>query len=128
MDRILHDDFVLVLGDGTVHTKADLVHSARTRHATFEQQDEDPGTRVVRLYGDTAMVSARPLVEGLRRRQGLRLSSLVQRHLYPHLARLALCLCSGGHADPFISPQSRRLRHPTAMGDNRAQRYLWRGS
>jgi ketosteroid isomerase-like protein len=64
MDRILHDDFVLVLGDGTVHTKADLLHSARTRHVTFEQQDEDPGTQVVRLYGDTAMVSARLWLKG----------------------------------------------------------------
>ncbi len=64
MDRILHDDFVLVLGDGTVHTKADLLQSARTRHVTFEQQDEDPGTQVVRLYGDTAMVSARLWLKG----------------------------------------------------------------
>ncbi|NJO31760.1 MAG: nuclear transport factor 2 family protein [Rhodospirillales bacterium] len=64
MDRILHNDFVLVLGDGTVHTKADLLHSARTRHVTFEQQDEDPGTQVVRLYGDTAMVSARLWLKG----------------------------------------------------------------
>jgi ketosteroid isomerase-like protein len=64
MDRILHDDFVLVLGDGTVHTKADLLNSARTRHVTFEQQDEDPGTQVVRLYGDTAMVSARLWLKG----------------------------------------------------------------
>jgi ketosteroid isomerase-like protein len=64
MDRILHDDFVLVLGDGTVHTKADLLRSARTRHVTFEQQDEDPGTQVVRLYGDTAMVSARLWLKG----------------------------------------------------------------
>lgn len=64
MDRILHSDFVLVLGDGTVHTKADLLHSARTRHVIFEQQDEDPGTQVVRLYGDTAMVSARLWLKG----------------------------------------------------------------
>jgi ketosteroid isomerase-like protein len=64
MDRILHDDFVLVLGDGTVHTKADLLRSARTRHVTFEQQDEDPGTQVVRLFGDTAMVSARLWLKG----------------------------------------------------------------
>lgn len=64
MDRILHNDFVLVLGDGTIHTKAKLLHSARTRHVTFEQQDEDPGTQVVRLYGDTAMVSARLWLKG----------------------------------------------------------------
>jgi ketosteroid isomerase-like protein len=64
MDRILHDDFVLVLGDGTVHTKADLLRSARTRHVSFEQQDEDPGTQVVRLYGDTAMISARLWLKG----------------------------------------------------------------
>jgi ketosteroid isomerase-like protein len=64
MDRILHEDFVLVLGDGRLHTKADLLHSARTRHVSFEQQDEDPGTQVVRLYGDTAIVSARLWLKG----------------------------------------------------------------
>jgi ketosteroid isomerase-like protein len=64
MDHILHDDFVLVLGDGTVHTKADLLHSTRTRHVSFEQQDEDAGTQVVRLFGDTAMVSARLWLKG----------------------------------------------------------------
>lgn len=59
MARILHDDFVLVLGDGRTFTREDLLEDARTRRFEFERQDEDPGTQVVRVYGDTAIVTAR---------------------------------------------------------------------
>lgn len=59
MARILHDDFILVLGDGRTYTREDLLESARDRHVEFERQDEDPGTQVVRVYGDTAIVTAR---------------------------------------------------------------------
>lgn len=64
MDHILHDDFTLILGNGTVHTKADLLRSAETRHITFEQQDEDAGTQTVRMFGDTAIVTARLWLKG----------------------------------------------------------------
>ena len=63
MDRILHDDFVLALGDGQTLTKAQLL--ARERHVTYEQQDEDPGTQTVRVYGDTAVVTARLWLKGV---------------------------------------------------------------
>ncbi|GAA0624087.1 hypothetical protein GCM10009422_20450 [Brevundimonas kwangchunensis] len=63
MDRILHEDYVLVLGDGTTLTKAQLLE--RERHITYEQQDEDPGTQVVRVYGDTAVVTARLWLKGV---------------------------------------------------------------
>lgn len=59
MARILHDDFILVLGDGRTCTRDDLLESARDRHFEFERQEEDPGTQVVRIYGDTAIVTAR---------------------------------------------------------------------
>ena len=60
MAQILHEDFVLVLGTGKTYTRADLLESARTRHITYERQDEDPGTQTVRLWGDhTAVVTAR---------------------------------------------------------------------
>lgn len=60
MDRILHDDFVLVLGTGSAFTKKDLLEDARSQNTIYEHQEEDPGTQTVRLYGDsTAVVTAR---------------------------------------------------------------------
>jgi len=59
MDRILLDDFVLVLGSGTVHNKIDLIKSARDKHIAWEQQDEVPGTQTVRVWSDTAVVTAK---------------------------------------------------------------------
>lgn len=60
MAQILHEDFILVLGTGQTYTRKDLLESARTRHITYERQDEDPGTQTVRLFGDnTAVVTAR---------------------------------------------------------------------
>src|SRR5262245_17986344 len=40
MDRILHDDFILVLGNGTVITKADLIKEAKAGSIKYEQQKE----------------------------------------------------------------------------------------
>ena len=56
MDRILADDFVLVTGRGRTYTKADLLKSARNKDAIYEQQDELE--QVVRVWGDTAVVTA----------------------------------------------------------------------
>jgi ketosteroid isomerase-like protein len=64
MDRILLDDFVLVVGNGTVYTKADLLKSARAKDTTYEQQDEEPGTQKVRVWGDTAVVTAKLWLKG----------------------------------------------------------------
>jgi ketosteroid isomerase-like protein len=58
MDQILADDFVLVTGRGKVSSKADLVESARKKEVTYERQDEEPGTQKVRVWGDTAVVTA----------------------------------------------------------------------
>jgi ketosteroid isomerase-like protein len=64
MDRILHDKFTLVLGSGAVYSKADLLDDAKTKRIAYEQQDEDPGTQTVRVWGDTAVVTARLRLKG----------------------------------------------------------------
>src|SRR6185503_15121157 len=64
MDRILADDFVLVLGNGTVHTKAELLEEARSASITWEQQNEIDASQKVRVWGDTAVVTAKLWVKG----------------------------------------------------------------
>ena len=68
MGRILHDDFVLVVGSGKAFTRADLLAEARSGQTTYEQQDEDAGTQVVRVWGDTAVVTARLWIKGADKR------------------------------------------------------------
>lgn len=58
MDQILAEDFALVTGRGKVYDKADLLDSARKKEVTYERQDEEPGTQKVRVWGDTAVVTA----------------------------------------------------------------------
>jgi len=59
MDRILHPDFTLVLGNGKVVSRAELIEDARGKHTEYEKQVEMPGTQTVRLFGkDTAVVTA----------------------------------------------------------------------
>jgi ketosteroid isomerase-like protein len=66
MARILHEDFVLVLGDGKTYTRDDLLGDARNKSIVYERQDEDAGTRTVRVWGDTAVVTARLWLKGTR--------------------------------------------------------------
>ncbi len=56
MDRILADDFILVLGDGRTFTKDDLLASARNKNEIYEYQEDTQQT--VRIWGDTAVVTA----------------------------------------------------------------------
>ena len=58
MDQILADDFVVVNGRGKVSSKAELIESARKKEVAYERQDEEPGTQKVRVWGDTAVVTA----------------------------------------------------------------------
>ena len=58
MDQILADDFVLVNGRGKVSAKADLIESARKKEVAYERQDEESGSQKVRVWGDTAVVTA----------------------------------------------------------------------
>jgi ketosteroid isomerase-like protein len=65
IDEILHDDMVLVIGRGTVVTKRELVDAAKDRTTLWEQQDEEPGSQTVRLFGpDTAVVTAKLWLKG----------------------------------------------------------------
>lgn len=64
IERILHDDMVLVLGDGRTVMRAEIVKAALEKRIAYECQDEDPGTQVVRVWGDTAVVTARLWVKG----------------------------------------------------------------
>lgn len=63
MDRILAPDFVLVLGDGRQYGREDLLAEARRGHIAYTRQEEDPGTQTVRVWGDTAVVTARLWVQ-----------------------------------------------------------------
>lgn len=64
MDRILHPQYALVLGDGKVISREALLTEARAQTTTYEVQDEDPGTQQVRVWGDTAVVTARLRIAG----------------------------------------------------------------
>lgn len=64
MADILLDDFVLVVGNGTTFTKADLIKEAQTRETIYERQEEEPGTQKVRVWGDTAVVTAKLWIKG----------------------------------------------------------------
>ena len=69
MDRILHPDFTLVLGNGNVYSRADLIESARDRHIEYAKQVEMPGTQTVRVFGnDTATVTALLWLKGTRKK------------------------------------------------------------
>ena len=57
MDRILADDFTLVTGSGKTYTKADLLKEARSGRIVYEHQEDSAQT--VRIWGDTAVVTAR---------------------------------------------------------------------
>src|SRR5574341_557797 len=66
MDRILADDFVLVLGNGKTYNKADLLNEARSKSISYEQQVEVENSQKVRVWGDTAIVTAKLWVKGIR--------------------------------------------------------------
>jgi ketosteroid isomerase-like protein len=57
MDRILADDFVLSTGSGKKYTKTDLLSEARSAHIQYEHQEDSEQT--VRVWGDTAVVTAK---------------------------------------------------------------------
>jgi ketosteroid isomerase-like protein len=66
MDRILADDFVLVTGRGKAFTKADLLSEARSASTVYERQEEEAGSQKVRVWGDTAVVTALLWIKGTR--------------------------------------------------------------
>jgi len=62
MDQILADDFVLVTGSGKIYAKADLLREARSGRVLYERQNDSAQT--VRIWGDTAVVTARLSAKG----------------------------------------------------------------
>lgn len=65
--RILADDMILVTGRGKIFTGAQHVAAARNRERTYERQDEEPGSQTVRIWGDTAVVTALLWIKGVAR-------------------------------------------------------------
>jgi ketosteroid isomerase-like protein len=64
MGRILADDFVLVVGTGAVYTKSDVLKEARDRTIAWEHQKEIDDSQKVRVWGDTAVVTAKLWLKG----------------------------------------------------------------
>ena len=64
MGRILANDFVLVIGTGHVYTRADLIGYAKKAGTNWEHQEEIAGSRTVRVWGDTAVVTAKLWIKG----------------------------------------------------------------
>lgn len=67
VDRILADGFVLISGGGQVMSREALIAAVRDGTYQYEQQDEVPGSQTVRVWGDTAVVTALLWLKG---RQG----------------------------------------------------------
>ena len=64
IDAILHPTFFLVLGDGRVVTREQLIDEARSKSIEYDIQDEYPDTQTVRVWGDTAVVTAKLRIKG----------------------------------------------------------------
>ena len=64
MERILGENMILVLGNGVTNTREELLQDARDKAYVYEHQEEDPGSQTVRVWGDTAVVTARLWVKG----------------------------------------------------------------
>jgi ketosteroid isomerase-like protein len=66
IDRILADNFVLVTGFGKVFTKQQTLDEARAHRTTYEHQEDTE--RTVRIWGETAVVTAKLWIKGVRDR------------------------------------------------------------
>ena len=66
MDRILADDFVLETDRGASLTKADLIKEAREKRTIYEHREEEEGTQKVRIWRDTAVVTALLRIKGTK--------------------------------------------------------------
>ena len=66
MEKILHADFVLVLGDGRTQSRAELLEESRSGVFDYEMQDEIANTQTVRVWGDTAVVTALLWLKGTK--------------------------------------------------------------
>jgi uncharacterized protein (TIGR02246 family) len=58
MADILHRDFLLVDGTGKQYSREALLAMARNKAVIYEHQEEEAGSQVVHVFGDTAVVTA----------------------------------------------------------------------
>ena len=65
MDRLLADDFILITGSGKTYNKADLLEEARSGRIVYQHQEDTAQT--VRVWGDTAVVTAKLWEKGTDR-------------------------------------------------------------
>jgi ketosteroid isomerase-like protein len=63
---IHHENMILVLSNGTVVTGKQLEQLARDKTRTFERQVVVDDSRVVRVWGDTAVITAKLWLKGKR--------------------------------------------------------------
>ena len=66
MARIHHENMILVLSNGTVVTGKQLEQAAREKARTYERQVVVDDSRVVRVWGDTAVITAKLWLKGTR--------------------------------------------------------------
>jgi ketosteroid isomerase-like protein len=66
IERIHDENMILVLSNGTVVTGKQLEQRARENTTKFEQQVEVDNSQVVRVWGDTAVVTAKLWLKGTR--------------------------------------------------------------
>ena len=95
------DDFVLDTGRGKSFNKADLLASARNKVAVYEHQEDTNQT--VRVWGDTAVVTALLWIKGTRGERKLWFSDTYVRtqgrlevRVRPSLAAAAVAHEEGG--------------------------------
>jgi ketosteroid isomerase-like protein len=62
IDRLLPHDYILVSDTGAVETKTDLLNEARAKIYIYSRQDDSH--RTVRIWGDTAVLTALLWAEG----------------------------------------------------------------
>ena len=62
IDHLLPDDFILVTNSGKTFTKSDLLEEARSGQYSYERQEDTDQT--VRVWGDTAVVTAKLWAKG----------------------------------------------------------------
>jgi len=63
MAEIFHEDVILVVGSGKVFTRAQMLSETDGRYV-YEKQDDEPCSQKVRVYGDTAVVTAKLWIKG----------------------------------------------------------------
>jgi len=66
IERIHHPEMTLVLSNGTVLTGKQIEQAARDKARTYERQVEVDNSQVVRVVGDTAVVTAKLWLKGAR--------------------------------------------------------------